>query len=159
MNDTPLVALRRQLLKREVDAHGNAAIARAAGKPDRQINDLIYGRTSFGDKIARQLEAIRPDLPSGWLVLGQTQTAQTIEDQQRGIEYLIAARAENQTRQTLKRANELLALWIELSDSRRDEIISQLRTELGKDNQDETARVIPARARTKPVAKIKAAGQ
>lgn len=158
MEDTPLVSMRRRLLKQEVDAHGNAEIARAAGKPDRQINDLIHGRASFGDRIARQLEKIRPDLPAGWLLLGPNQ-AEPLLDQQKNVEHLIAARSETQTRKTLRQASELLSLWLELPANRREELIAALRTELGKDVVDDIGLVVPARARRQSISKIKTSGQ
>lgn len=132
MEDTPLVALRRRLLRQEVEAHGNAEIARAAKKPDRQIADLVNGRASFGDRIARQLESLRPDRPAGWLVLGFEQPQPGIDQERKDIDYLIASRADAQTRKTLKAANELLSLWIELPAARRQSLIASLRQELGR---------------------------
>ena len=138
MNDTPLVAKRRSLLRAEVEAHGNAEIARAAGKPERQISDLVNGRASFGESIARQLEALRPDLPAGWLVMGTHQTAPHLVGSPVDAEYVAAAQAEFISRKALKSANEMLSLWMELPTERRKEVIASLREELGKNKKNQS---------------------
>jgi len=44
-------------------------VAKKAGKPDRQINDMAAGRKPFGDRISKQIgPLIRPDLPRDWLI-------------------------------------------------------------------------------------------
>ncbi len=69
MEKNDIAAARRALLQAEVNRQGLANVARAAGKPDRQINDMIAGRKSFGEKVAREIESrLRPDLHAGWLV-------------------------------------------------------------------------------------------
>lgn len=66
MNDAS--ETRRKNLARIVALHGLASAARRLGRPDRQINDMVVGRKSFGEKVARVLEHnYAPDLPSGWL--------------------------------------------------------------------------------------------
>jgi len=63
-----VVDLRRHNLARLVDEHGLATIARKAGKPASQINDMVVGRKSFGEKVARSLEkALDPVAPPMWL--------------------------------------------------------------------------------------------
>lgn len=63
-----IAEVRRKNLSALVDAHGLAVVARRAGKPDRQIKDIITGRKSFGEKVARSIEAAYdPDAPLGWL--------------------------------------------------------------------------------------------
>ncbi len=65
-----IVGIRRKNLSALVDAYGLAVVAKRAGKPDRQIKDIITGRRSFGEKIARAIEAAYdPDAPLGWLDL------------------------------------------------------------------------------------------
>jgi len=51
-----LVETRRRLLQGLVDKHGLSTAALMLGKPARQINDMLAGRKSFGDKVARQME-------------------------------------------------------------------------------------------------------
>lgn len=48
--------IRRENLRALVEAEGLATIARRAKKPDRQINDMLAGRKSFGEKVARDIE-------------------------------------------------------------------------------------------------------
>lgn len=54
----PFTEIRRENLRALVAAHGQTNVAKAVGKPDRQIADLASGRApSFGEKVARDLEA------------------------------------------------------------------------------------------------------
>lgn len=65
---TDIQEIRRKTLAAIVERDGLASAARRFGKPDRQINDMIAGRKSFGEKVARAMEsAYDPSLPSGWL--------------------------------------------------------------------------------------------
>ncbi|WP_241123458.1 S24 family peptidase [Achromobacter xylosoxidans] len=48
---------RRENLQALVDTFGQAAVARYVGKPDRQIADILAGRRSMGEKLARIMEA------------------------------------------------------------------------------------------------------
>lgn len=76
----PIVRIRRKNLSVLVDAHGLAVVARRAGKPDRQIKDIIAGRKSFGEKIARAIEAAYdPDAPLGWLDIDPDVTSDSQE--------------------------------------------------------------------------------
>lgn len=60
--------IRREKLRQIVEEMGLAAAARRFGKPDRQINDMLAKRKSFGERVAREMEeAFAPDLPAGWL--------------------------------------------------------------------------------------------
>lgn len=60
--------IRRENLRRIVEREGLAVASRKFGKPDRQINDMLAGRKSFGEKVAHQMEAhYAPDRPRGWL--------------------------------------------------------------------------------------------
>ncbi|SDH25824.1 S24 family peptidase [Nitrosomonas sp. Nm132] len=60
--------IRRANLKDLVDMESLSAVSKKAGKPDRQINDMIAGRKSFGEKIAREIEEnYASHLPTGWL--------------------------------------------------------------------------------------------
>lgn len=59
---------RRKNLERLVDECGLARIAERAGKPPSQIRDMLAGRKSFGEKIARDLEkALEPTRAPLWL--------------------------------------------------------------------------------------------
>ena len=65
-----IAEIRRQNLALLVEQEGLANVARRAGKPDRQINDMLAGRKSFGEKVARDIEArLAPEHPAGWLDL------------------------------------------------------------------------------------------
>ncbi|WP_150124071.1 hypothetical protein [Cupriavidus nantongensis] len=55
-------------MARLVDQHGLAPVSRRLGKPASQISDMLAGRKSFGEKIARAMEvAWDSDRPTGWL--------------------------------------------------------------------------------------------
>lgn len=59
---------RRKNLQRLVQSEGLSVVARKCGKPDRQINDMLSGRKSFGEKVARAIEKkYAPEKPAGWL--------------------------------------------------------------------------------------------
>ncbi|WP_316855710.1 S24 family peptidase [Ralstonia mannitolilytica] len=47
---------RRRVLERLVDRYGLAQVAKRMGKPASQINDMLAGRKSFGEKVARAME-------------------------------------------------------------------------------------------------------
>ena len=69
MTHAELIRARRDLLEQEVKRLGLANVARLVGKPDRQLADIIAGRKTFGEKVARDIgPLLRPDLPEGWLV-------------------------------------------------------------------------------------------
>lgn len=73
--ENDIKSLRRQLLKTEIEEQGLAVVAKKAGKPDRQINDMAAGRKTFGDKIARAIgPLIRPDLAPDWLLSPSSNT-------------------------------------------------------------------------------------
>lgn len=66
--DDKITKARRALLRAEIKRLGLSTIAKMAGKPDRQINDMTK-KKSFGDKIAREIgPLIRPDLAPDWLL-------------------------------------------------------------------------------------------
>lgn len=51
-----------------VERDGLASTAKRFKKPDRQINDMLAGRKSFGEKVAREMEAnYDASMPAGWL--------------------------------------------------------------------------------------------
>lgn len=51
-----LPEIRRKNLQSLVDQYGLAEVARAVKKPASQINDMLAGRKSFGEKVARAME-------------------------------------------------------------------------------------------------------
>ena len=60
--------IRRKVLAAIVERDGLASVAKRVEKPDSQINDMLAGRKSFGEKVARAIEKkYAPDLPPGWL--------------------------------------------------------------------------------------------
>jgi phage repressor protein C with HTH and peptisase S24 domain len=65
-----LTEIRRRNLKALVSTNGQATVAHRVQKPASQINDMIAGRKSFGEKVARSLElAWDPSRSPGWLDL------------------------------------------------------------------------------------------
>ncbi|WP_405126745.1 helix-turn-helix transcriptional regulator [Ralstonia pseudosolanacearum] len=59
---------RRRNLERLVNEHGLAQVSKRTGKPASQINDMLAGRKSFGEKVARALEkAWDISIPPLWL--------------------------------------------------------------------------------------------
>lgn len=72
--EADLVERRRALLKQEINKKSLADVSRLAGKPDRQINDMVEGRKAFGDGVAREIgQKIRPDLPRDWLIFADNE--------------------------------------------------------------------------------------
>lgn len=60
--------VRRANLRFLIERDGLSSVARRAGKPDRQLNDMVAGRKSFGEKVARDIElSLDPSLKPGWL--------------------------------------------------------------------------------------------
>ena len=60
--------IRRQVLAYFVELDGLSSFAKRVGKPDSQINDMLAGRKSFGEKVARDIEVkYDPSRPTGWL--------------------------------------------------------------------------------------------
>lgn len=51
-----LADIRRENLRAIIDREGLAVAARRFQKPDRQLNDMVAGRKSFGEKVARAME-------------------------------------------------------------------------------------------------------
>lgn len=65
-----LADIRRTNLRAIIDREGLAVAARRFQKPDRQLNDMLAGRKSFGEKVARAMERnYDPAMPPGWLDL------------------------------------------------------------------------------------------
>ena len=59
---------RRERLREIIKREGLASAARRFNKPDRQLNDMLAGRKSFGEKVARAMERSHDSsLPPGWL--------------------------------------------------------------------------------------------
>lgn len=55
-------------LRMIVERDGLASAARRFEKPDRQLNDMLAGRKSFGEKVARAMEeSYDPSRSPGWL--------------------------------------------------------------------------------------------
>lgn len=64
----PLDEIRRQNLARLVQDSSLTDVAKRAKKPARQIGDMIAGRKSFGEKVARAIEReLAPQTTPGWL--------------------------------------------------------------------------------------------
>lgn len=60
-------------LRMIVERDGLASAARRFEKPDRQLNDMLAGRKSFGEKVARAMEeSYDPSRPPGWLDITPT---------------------------------------------------------------------------------------
>lgn len=57
---------RLKQLQAELGASGPVALARAIGRKTNQTSDLLHGRASFGEKVARSIEE-HVGLPPGWL--------------------------------------------------------------------------------------------
>lgn len=52
-----------------VERDGLASASKRFGKPDSQINDMLAGRKSFGEKVARDMESkYSPDRPAGFFI-------------------------------------------------------------------------------------------
>jgi len=60
--------IRRENLQYIVTTQGLSSAARQFGKPDRQLNDMLKKRKSFGEEVARQMEEKYAEhAPKGWL--------------------------------------------------------------------------------------------
>ncbi len=65
---TDIQQIRREKLAKLVDEYGLAVVAKRIGKPASQVNDMLAGRKSFGEKVARAIEVSwGADMPAGWL--------------------------------------------------------------------------------------------
>lgn len=63
-----IASIRRENLRRLVERDGLSLVAKHANKPARQLNDMLAGRKSFGEKVARAIELeMDPSRPPGWL--------------------------------------------------------------------------------------------
>lgn len=148
MKNDDTTRARRQLLADLVAARGQANVARQAQKADRQIADLVAGRVSFGDRLARNLEPLlRPDLPPGWLVFahpGQPVPAPGAADTDAQTQALAQAIGQELATQ----AAELGALWIGLDEEERAEILLAIREKAGKAGDESGLKKIKARRRT-----------
>lgn len=60
------IELRRSRLLQLIDELGLSAVSLRARKPASQILDMVKGRKSFGEKVARAIEQ-NMQLPGGWL--------------------------------------------------------------------------------------------
>jgi len=59
-----LADIRKAQLQKLIDETSLAEVARRLGKPDRQLNDMLANRKSFGEKVARNMEEnANPVLP------------------------------------------------------------------------------------------------
>jgi len=75
--------IRRAKLKAMVEAEGLSVVAKKFKKPDRQINDMIAGRKSFGEKVARSMEEnYAPNSPRGWLDETDNSITLSVEDRE-----------------------------------------------------------------------------
>ena len=65
-----------------VERDGLAKASKKLGKPDRQINDMLAGRKSFGEGVALQMEfSYAPSLPPGWMSISTDSTLNDADDQ------------------------------------------------------------------------------
>lgn len=88
MDNSALTNTRRELLAKEVGERGLSVIAKLVGKPDSQIKDMIAGRKSFGDKVAREIgPIIRPDLRPDWLLSPSSSAPQPAQVKEESTEY------------------------------------------------------------------------
>lgn len=55
-----------QLLQKELRAEGPVELGKALNRKANQVSDLLHGRASFGEKLARSIE-VQAGLPLGWL--------------------------------------------------------------------------------------------
>lgn len=92
-SEEQLITRRRKLLHQEILRSSQADVAKRAGKPDRQIADMVNGRKSFGDSVAREIgPKIRPDLHRDWLIFADEEL---IEEQHvSSLDRRIASRRE-----------------------------------------------------------------
>lgn len=128
MKDTPNITARRTLLRQEVQAHGQAEVSRRAQKPDRQIGDLIAGRVSFGDRIAKDIEQIRPDLPQGWLVFAEKTLSEKTSEHTYPAADAISAALTAREAQISYQLQELTRIWLQLPPQQRTDELLRLRS-------------------------------
>lgn len=121
--------IRREKLRQIVEEMGLAAAARRFGKPDRQINDMLAKRKSFGERVAREMEEVfAPDLPAGWL-----------DEPMESVKDLVAV-AQPQPQPELSdissaldlasQAADIGGMWLQLPEAARDSIRAQIEAEL-----------------------------
>ncbi|MVW80201.1 S24 family peptidase [Bordetella sp. 02P26C-1] len=56
LNNSKPNDVRKQNLKYLIERFGQSQVAKWTGKPDRQLADMLAGRKSFGEKVARAME-------------------------------------------------------------------------------------------------------
>jgi DNA replication initiation complex subunit (GINS family) len=67
---------RRSVLRKLVERDGQAEFARRVGRSPGQINDMLSGRKSFGEKVARAFEKkYDPSRPRGWMDIDENAEA------------------------------------------------------------------------------------
>lgn len=106
-----LTEIRRANLRAIVARDGLSSAAKRFQKPDRQLNDMIAGRKSFGEKVARAMElSYDPSRRPGWL------------DEPDGFQSQHVEAANVAYAPTLKRAVPLISsvqagMWTEIVDN------------------------------------------
>lgn len=79
---TDLSTTRRQNLGRLVDQYGLTQVAKRVAKPASQIRDMLSGRKSFGEKVARAMErAWDSDMPLNWLDTAGDESTPTLPNE------------------------------------------------------------------------------
>lgn len=75
--------IRRITAQKIVDELTLTVAANRFGMPARQLSDMLAGRKSFGEKVARKMElAFNSGLPPGWLDTSTSNTVQRTENDQ-----------------------------------------------------------------------------
>lgn len=99
----PLAEVRKINLQTLVDRFGQAVVARNTKRPDRQIGDMLAGRKSFGEKVARSMEA-------AWLET--TDTMIYLDGAESPLVSETLSPADLEMAQALKRELSITTSWI-----------------------------------------------
>lgn len=112
---------RRKNLAALVNKYTQAKAGEKFNKPSRQLGDMIAGRKSFGEKIAREMERnYAPHYPAGWLDSPVTIDPDDLEDKPSNS----SAQPSNEL---TPRQQALLGLFEGLTASQQDALIRELK--------------------------------
>lgn len=78
--------IRRERLQAIVDTLGTPTASKKLGKPRRQLADILAGRATFGERIARSMEK-NGDLAAGYFDIDLTKTNASTKIQEPGNTY------------------------------------------------------------------------
>ncbi len=123
---------RRERLREIIKREGLASAAKRFNKPDRQLNDMLAGRKSFGEKVARAMErSYDSSLPPGWLDAAPEQQIEKIEPATVDLAAVADQSQIDEAARTLaEESAEIARMWLTIQQDRREYIRRLLEDEV-----------------------------